>query len=689
MQNPKRYPHGRKRFAAKKLRLSSFRSLVALLLLTSVAGFAQQPDLAQLSLEDLMNIEVTSVSKRQQALLDTAGAVYVITQEDIRRSGVNSIPEALRLAPGVQVAQINGYTWAISIRGFNYRYANQLLVLIDGRAVYSPAFSGVFWDLQDTLLEDVDRIEVIRGPGATLWGANAVNGVINIITKSARHTAGGLISTQGGSQGYGSGAARYGGKRGEAFAYRLFGKYSRQDRTPGLHEPGPDAFDAWDMARGGFRADWERSEANSLVFSGDIYRGNEEQTFLIPQLLSPFSAVSNVNLDTEGGDLLAKWRHAFAGGSESMLQVYYDHVNRPMPVARLLQDIVDVDFQLQTHLGKRQELVWGAGYRTTRENVRGSSTMWWGPSRAMWWTPTTNLDQLLNAFVQDQISLVPKRLWLTLGSKFEFNEYTSLQVQPSVRLRWQPHARHTLWAAVSRALRTPSGYEEQARITQTVFPGPQGMPSAVVLFGNSELKSGQLLAYELGYRTQATHNLSLDWTAFYNIYHDITGEKTEPPFLEMSPSPVHVIIPLRFGNFLDARSHGLELASNYSLTHWWRLTASYSWLHEALSPKGVLTQFSAGSDPHHQFQFRSNLSLPRNLEFDNSMFYVGALTGQSVPSYVRLDTRIGWHPAERLEFSLAGQNLLQPRHAEFVFPRDHQGYAQVGRSLYGKLVWHF
>lgn len=384
MRNKKHYTKCTGHAAPRQVRVGNWITLALLLLLAGVPALAEgQPDLAQLSLEDLMNLQVTSVAKRQQSLLETAAAVYVITQEDIRRSGVTSLPEALRLAPGVEVAQINGYTWAISIRGFNYRYANQLLVLIDGRAVYSPVFSGVFWDLQDTMLEDVERIEVIRGPGATLWGANAVNGVINIITKHAGHTQGGLITANGGSRAYSSEAARFGTRLGDKFAYRFFGKYSREDRSPGLTLPGPDAFDAWDMARGGFRADWEKSSIDSLTFSGDLYHGNEEQTFLSSSLVPPFSVPLNANLDTQGGDLLGRWQHQFIGGSKSTLQVYYDHMNRPMPVARLWQDTFDIDFQHQLQFGSRHEVIWGGGYRLTREEVRGSFTMWWNPADAI------------------------------------------------------------------------------------------------------------------------------------------------------------------------------------------------------------------------------------------------------------------------------------------------------------------
>lgn len=296
---------------------------------------------------------------------------------------------------------------------------------------------------------------------------------------------------------------------------------------------------------------------------------------------------------------------------------------------------------------------------------------------------------MLNGFAQDEITLISNRLWFTAGSKFELDQFPRLDVQPSVRLRWQPHARHTFWAAVSRALRTPSEYEESARITNQVFPGPQGIPGAVTLFGNDNLKPGSLLAYELGYRAQLNHQVSLDWAAFYNISHGITGEVSQQPFIETNPLPLHLVIPLQFANNVGVHSYGMEISSSYTPVSYWKFVGSYSWLYMDEHPAAVLTQFKPGNNPEHQFQAHSNLTFRRNFELDNGLSYVGALAGQPVPNYLRLDSRVGWHPGEQLEFSVVGQNLLRPRHPEFLMPNDNQGYAQVGRSVYGKVTWHF
>ncbi|MGE5206533.1 MAG: TonB-dependent receptor plug domain-containing protein, partial [Chlamydiota bacterium] len=328
---------------------------LALLLPAPSSAQQPKPDLGEMSIEQLMQIKVVSAGKKEQALADTAAAVYVITQEEIRRSGVTSVPEALRLAPGVQVARIGSNAWAITIRGFNYRYPDKLLVLIDGRTVYSPIFSGVFWELHDLVLEDIDRIEVIRGPGGTMWGANAMNGVINIITKRAQDTQGGLVTAAGGSQAYASGAARYGAGSGQPLAYRFYGKYSHLGNFPGLQVPGPEAHDAWQLGRLGFRADWER-QADDLTVSGDIFRGREQDSFPLPLLQAPYFTNFDYSFNPIGGNLLARWQHSFSTRSDVALQAFYDRVDRPTPVFATSNRVFDLDFQHHIRLGERQDV---------------------------------------------------------------------------------------------------------------------------------------------------------------------------------------------------------------------------------------------------------------------------------------------------------------------------------------------
>jgi iron complex outermembrane receptor protein len=634
-----------------------------------------------MTLEELMNIEVTTAGKKEQTLAQVPAAVYVITQEEIRRSGATRLPELLRLVPGVQVAQINANTWAISIRGFNYRYSNKLLVMIDGRIVYSPIFSGVYWDMQNLVLEDIERIEVIRGPGGTLWGANAVNGVINVITKRAQDTQGALISATAGSQNQAMTQARYGGEnRQKQFSYRLYSKYFREGQSPDL-DPAHSAYDAWSDLIGGFRSDWQAAPRDLLVFSGEIYRASEQQTYLAPLLQPPFSQKLTVPLKATDGNLMLSWQHRFAGGSLSSLQAYYDHLDRFFLPLGFQQQTFDITFQHQLRVRQRHEVVVGAEFRLNQEDMRNSNILSLATSAA--------IQNISSGFLQDDITL-PASVWLTLGSKFESNPYTGLEAQPSVRLRWQPHTAHSFWAAVSRAVRTPSRYEEEARFEALAFPGAAGLPTLVVVSGNQQLISEKLLAYEFGCRNQPTSSVSLDMAFFYNAYKDVIGFQAGEPFLEPTPAPPHLVVPDVFANNLSARTKGVEVSTTYKPLPWWKFSAGYSWLQiRQTSPPGSTSLMLPGDVARHQFDVRSYCSLPLSLEFDNSLFYASSLTGQGIPAYTRWDSRLGWRPAQHLEFSLALQNLLDPHHPEFVQLFDVEGPAQVGRWVQGGITWRF
>lgn len=639
-------------------------------------------DLTEMSLEELMNIEVTTAGKKEQTLAQVPAAVYVITQEEIRRSGATRLPELLRLVPGVQVAQINANTWAISIRGFNYRYSNKLLVMIDGRIVYTPVFSGVYWDMQNLVLEDIERIEVIRGPGGTLWGANAVNGIINVITKPAQDTQGALISATAGSQNQAMMQARYGGQNhNKRFSYRMYSKYFREGQSPAL-DPAQSAYDAWSDLVGGFRSDWQVAPRDLLVFSGEVYRASEQQTYIAPLLQPPFSQTLTLPLKATEGNLMLNWQHQFAGGSLSSLQAYYDHVDRFFLPLGWQQQMFDISFQHQLRVRERHEVVVGTEFRLHQENMRNSDILSFGTK--------ADVQDIFSGFVQDDITLYPNHVWLTLGSKFESNPYTGLEAQPSARLRWQPLPAHSFWAAVSRAIRTPSRYEEEGQVKPLALPGPAGLPILLTLSGSQQLVSEKLLAYEFGYRTQPTATISLDLALFYNSYKDLIGQQPGLPFLELSPAPPHLVSPYVFANDLGARTRGVELAATYKLRSWWKLSTGYSWLQiRQTAPYGSLSLMLPGDIPRHQFDVRSYCSLPLNFEFDNALYYTSSLSGQRIPAYVRWDSRWGWRPTQHLELSLALQNLLDPHHAEFVHVYDVQGPAQVGRRLQGGITWQF
>ena len=642
-----------------------------------------QTDLSQASLEQLMNIEVTSVSKKEQKLTRVAAAISVITQEDIRRSGARNIPDLLRMVPGMDVAQADANTWAISARGFNDTYANKLLVMIDGRSVYDPAIGGVLWDLQDVPLEDIDRIEVIRGPGATVWGANAVNGVINIILKSAKSTQGSLLKAGSGSSTTAQGLVQYGGKlRGHGF-FRLFGQYSNNSSS--TFPSGERAADGWHISHGGFRSDWDLTRKDSLMVEGDFYNSDEGETLnTFLSLTPPFMATFNSRIFARGGNILGRWDHRFSDRSETSVQMYYDGGRRQQYGLHEDRETLDIDFKHHVAMGPRQDLVWGFGYRVNSFDVR--------PGYAISMIPPASADKLLSSFVQDEVRLSDS-LWLTLGSKFEHNAYTGFEYEPGARLLWSPSNRQAAWAAISRAIRQPTLEDVAVRYNAAAFPGPDGLVSLLSVFGNPRFKSEELLAYEAGYRAQASRRISADVSAFYNIYDHLRTHEPVEPFLESSPSPLHLVIPNATMNKMHGNAYGVELSSTLRVSSWWKVSPGYAWLKMNLhADRGSLDADSlldVGNSPRHQFQIRSSIDLPRHFEFDSGLYYAGHLSALGVSNHARVDARLGWRPARSWELSVVGQNLLEPRHLEFVYYANTVQSTQIQRSVFGEIRWWF
>jgi iron complex outermembrane receptor protein len=637
---------------------------------------------ADLSIEELMNESVTSVSKKETKLSQSPAAISVITQEDIRRSGLTSIPELLRTVPGLSVARINGNQWAIGSRGFNSQYANKLLVLVDGRAVYTPTFGGVFWNAQDVVLEDVDRIEVIRGPGATLWGANAVNGVINITTKSARETPGGMISTSFGTEDQPSTTVRYGGQLATNLHYRAYVKYFNRDGL--VDSSGQSTPDDWRALRGGMRLDWEPSTENTLTLQGDYYGNAVGANFQEPDLTAPgLSRSEDRTAHNQGGNVLARWTHHFSGTSQISVQSYFDHVQQNDGLSTLSQDTYDLDLQHRFALGTRHDIVWGAGYRHAGIEVT--------PSFFVTATPEEQELSLYNVFLQDEITLWPDRLRLTLGSKFEHNEYTGLEIQPSGRLLWTPTERQTVWAAVSRSVRTPTILDRNARVNLAAFQAsPSDPPVLVSLFGNPRIKAEELISYELGHRIELTKRLSFDVAGFYNVYDDLMAYVPGTPRPESEPEPAHVLSPRTARNSQYGETYGAELSARWHVMEHWRLVGSYSWLHMRLRPD----EADEGDSPQHQFQIRSYVDLPYHLELNGALYFVDQTSSDSgqvrttVPSYVRLDLGVTWRPTPTLELGIWGQNLLDDRHPEFNSLRTTLR-TEVPRGVMGKITWRF
>jgi iron complex outermembrane receptor protein len=632
----------------KEERVNAARVWIAIVAaLTALAANAQTgkpSELADLSLEELANLEITSVSRRAERLSDAPASVFVITGDDIRRSGATSLPEALRLAPNLEVARVDSRQYAISARGFNNTIANKLLVLIDGRTVYTPLFSGVFWDAQDTLLEDVDRIEVISGPGATLWGANAVNGVINVITRRAAETQGTLLVAGAGNLERGA-AARQGGKLGVDGAFRVYGKISDRDHTS--RADGTSAQDSWDSGQAGFRADWGTA-AGAFTLQGDAYRGTIDQ-----------AAPGDIRIS--GGNVLARWARQLSGGDRVQVQAYFDNTDREIPgtfAERL--NLFDVEFQHALRVGSQHSVIWGGGYRRADDHVTNTAALAFLPAdRNLRWG---------NLFVQDEIALRGDQLRLTLGAKAQSNPYTATEFLPSARIAWKPDATRLVWSALSRAVRAP------ARLDRELFV--PGQPPFSFLAGGPDFRSEISKVLELGYRAQPSRRASYSVTLFHSVDDHLRS---------LEPGPAGALV---IGNEMEGKSTGIEAWGSLQAAERWRLSAGLLALHQDLHLKPGSGDTSgvaaAGNDPKHQWNLRSSLDLPRRQEFDVMLRHVGPLPSPGVPGYTALDARYAWHFERGLEVALIAQNLFDRSHPEFGAAATR---SEIERSLFLKLRW--
>jgi iron complex outermembrane recepter protein len=612
-------------------------------------------ELKRRTLEELMDLPVSTASRAPERTIDVPAAVHVITQDDIRRSGAVSLPEILRLAPGLQVARIDSARYAVGIRGFADRLARSMLVLIDGRAVYSPLFAGTYWEVQDTMLEDIDRIEVIRGPGGTLWGANAVNGIINIITKPAADTQGTLVSARLGPEARGPGAVRYGGTAGDRFRYRLYGKGVDRD---GMFPSDGDRPDDWRMFRGGFRGDWSLAGARTATVQGDVYTAELAQRVTLTTFAPPFREVFTRRSPLSGGHLLGRWTGRMAGG-EFQLKSYYDRTRRDeRPVAET-RGTFDVDFQHARAVAARHRLVWGLGYRATTGTISAI-----GPAE---FAPNPRTDRLYSAFAQDDFTIVPDRLRFVVGAKLEHNADTGFELQPSARLGWTLNPSHTLVWSVARAVRTPSRVETDYMTTSLADPA---VPAFTRLVRNPDFEPEELIAYEMGYRTRPWRAVYLTISAFYNRLDRLLSIEPLPPFVEEVPPPSKVILPLILGNGIRGNSYGFEITGDWRPAPWWRWTANYSHLRIDASRRPGSQDVSRervyeGFSPRHQVHVHSSVDLPRGVELDWLMRYVSELPGGPVPAYRTSDLRLAWRVTPRLALAAVGKNLNRARHIEW------------------------
>ncbi len=668
-----------------KIKLQKTALLASVLFFTynSIAS-SDQDELINLSVEDLLNVEVISVAKKAKSLNDSPAAIFVISQDDIHRIGATSVPEALRLAPGLDVSRIDSNKWAISVRGFNGRFANKLLVLIDGRNTYTRAFSGVYWENQDVMLEDVERIEVIRGPGATLWGANAVNGVINIITKHSADTQGGLLVAGGGTEEQGFGAFRYGGRLSKDTTARAYIKGFKRDEN--THHSGEEAGDDWDKVQGGFKVDSQLTAQDSLTVQGDAYRSMINQNSTYPQFTAPYQYNFNETIDTFGGNLLARHQHIFSSTSEYSIQVFYDFYERNQTFVDDSRHVIDIDFQHRFCLLNWNDIVWGAEYRYTHDQFHINS-------KNNFVAPLSRNDQLFSAFVQDEITLIDNSLWLTLGSKFEYNDYTDFEIQPTARLMWAPHHRHRLWAAVSRAVRTPSRLEYGTKNLAAVTPphsSANPMATAIFFEGTSQFSAEQVISYEIGYRSTAIENLSIDFTAFYNDYHNLRSMRQSQP--SFNPATGVFEISNTFSNNAKAQTYGFEIATVWQMLDWWRWDANYSLLKTDIA--GPKAENITAKSPQQHVSLRSSITPWQDINLDILFRYVDSNTAigffgsETIKDYLSMDIRLAWQPVKDIELSLTGQNLLADQHLEYR-QEAITTPTKIERGFYGKVSWQF
>lgn len=647
---------------------------------------SHEDDLKRLSLEQLGNIEVTTVSKEPERAMKTTAAIYVITQEDIQRSGAVTIPEALRLAPGVEVARVDSHTWSVGIRGFGSNLTRNVLVLIDGRTVYSTLLAGTYWEVQNVVMDDVDRIEVIRGPGGTIWGPNAVNGVINVITKSTKETHGVMVTAEGGNSRHGLVNAHYGGESSKGLDYLVYelGFY----RGPQYH---PDSvnFDSWRAIQAGFRTDWSVASRDSFTFQGDAYDEGVGTAATVANYTVPYSQTLYGTEQLSGGNILGRWRRVFKEGNNFEFQAFYDRTNRKGPNFEDLRDTYDVDFLDRFRLPGRQQISWGLGARFSHGDnpivVPGLTFL-----------PQVRTNRLLTAFLQDEIALIAERLKFTFGTKFLETNYTGLHLEPTGRLLWTPAKNQSVWTAFTHAVRTPSDAEENFTLLGYTGSTLNGLPVFARFNPNPKFRSEELNGYEAGYRLLLRRSLYFDVAAFYNHYGDLFSEDiVGAPFVETNPSPAHILIPAAFGNGLRGTTKGIELAPEWRPLPSWRLRGSYSYLQMNIKKSpGSLDVGTApvvnGSSPKHHFSIQSDIDFAKVFSIDLTLRYVDALPevapGERIAAYATGDARFDWKVNRQFKLSAVGRNLFQPRHFEFggVDPGPPVGTV---RGAYCQITW--
>jgi iron complex outermembrane receptor protein len=653
--------------------------LIVLCVVMAKEAAAEASDLTELSIEELLTIEVTSVAKKRQRVEDAAAAVFVISQEDIRRSGATRITDLLRMVPGVQVGENDTNSVAVSARGFNERFSNKLLVLVDGRAIYRSVLSGVMWDQVLVPLQQIERIEVVRGPGATLWGANAVNGIINIITKHPIDTQGGLVSARVGTNDLAGVYGRWGGLLGEDGAYRF---YVRGDIRRGLVDDHGDYLnDPHRSLQSGFRIDWEPNDQDAFTFQGDVQKGFYETVVgTSPASIFSFLPLTDTDEQFFGFNLLTRWARSHTDLGDFSLQGYVDHLTREEFGGQVWSTIVGLDFQHSLVDFGNNEVVWGVNYQMASDRGTGLVTDFDHGSQT---------NHVFGVFVQDEIEILPNELNFTVGTKLEYNTVTGFEIQPSARLFWRPDENFAIWGAVSRAVRTPARFEaDLAVLSDPIPPGvpPNSGPLPLtigVVGGGSSLDPETLYAFELGTRLSPSDTLSFDVATYYNIYDNLLVVEPLGPIV----GPTGVFQGAGYTNGGKAKSYGIEVAADWKVTDRWTLKGAYSF--ERIDSSSAARDRFEGMTPKHQVSLRSQYNVTPEIEFDLWLRAQDRLTESGTPGFVDLDARLGWHPRPDLEFSIVGRNLLHAHRTDFRQSNYPTAHGQVERSVFASVEFHF
>ena len=641
--------------------------------------------LKSFSLAKLANLEVSIASKTPRKASQIAAAITVLTADDISKSLATTIPDVLRLVPGLQVARIDAHNWVVSSRGFGDRTTNKLLVMIDGRNIYSHLYGGVLWDQHDVVLDDIERIEVIRGPGASVWGANAVNGVINIITRSALDSQGETIVTATGGSEISYTSLRSSGALSENGAYRVYAKYRNHDDA--VYHGGSKADDGWDDWRTGFRMDWRGDNNTHITLQGDMHRGDFSERISVLDFAPPFTKLITDDVDAWGHNILARWSTTLKGGGRSELQAYYDKQQRDQWKLEESTTTYDINYNHQLPRLGRHEIIVGGGYRYI-DNVLPDGDISTGKAR--FFTPEKRDDELFSFFAQDEIEVLNDTLWLTLGIKLEDNDYSGFETQPNIRLRWVLSEEHMLWGAVSKAIRTPSRAEHDAFIVLDIIDtGPP--PLALVLQGNRDFDNEELIAWELGYRFLGSDTLSFDLSLFYNDYDDLLAAESLGVIPAPPPAPPALGALIAATNGVSAKSYGLEMSVAWRPSEQWQVNLSYAYIdirmHLKSSHSGLNPDSTEGLSPENQLTVSSDYKINDNLRLNLIGRYVDELPTNNTEAYFELDAGLEWQLNPRLALSFVGRNLIDAEHRETSDTFFSTEESLVQREFYLKLDW--